>query len=213
MFLVFLLRKKLNRLNLILLTFAMVLGWLLFADHVNLYSYSKDAQKVTPVIPTATPTLIPTPTEIPMPRPLIIGIPKLGIQADIDYVGVDENGAMEVPSTADRVAWFRYGYKPGEKGNAAIAGHYDNESGGPAIFFNLSKLEVGDEIYVQSEDGSQRKFIVTRKENYDLDTIPIDQIFEKSDKAKLNLITCAGWFNGEIRSYSQRIVVYTEMVE
>ncbi len=193
----------------------MVFGWLLFADHVNLYSYSKDAQRVTPIIPTVTvtPTLIPTPTEIPPPRPLILGIPKLGVQADIDFVGVNESGTMEVPTVQDHVAWFRYGYKPGEKGNAVIAGHYDNDSGGPSIFFNLTQLEPGDEIYVHSEDGTQRKFIVTHKENYDLDQIPIDSIFEKSEKPKLNLITCAGWFNGEISSYTQRTVVYTEMVE
>jgi len=41
---------------------------------------------------------------------------------------------------------------------------------------------------------------------------PVSDVFGESDEPRLNLITCDGdWIENE-RGYSQRLVVYTELV-
>ncbi len=53
---------------------------------------------------------------------------------------------MGVPDNGHDVAWFKLGARPGEEGNAVIAGHVDDQKG-PAIFYHLDKLTKGDEIF------------------------------------------------------------------
>ncbi len=144
-------------------------------------------------------------------KPQRLVIPKLGINTQIEYVGLDKDKKMDVPKNADNVAWYKLGYKIGDKGNAAIAGHYDRSTGAPAIFYNLTKLVPGDSITVIGEDNKQLKFKVIEKQNYPVSDFPISTIFGSSDKIRLNLITCQGTFNQNTQSYSNRTVIYTEL--
>ncbi len=61
----------------------------------------------------------------PVSFPKILSIPKLEVNAEIETVGLDNKGAMDVPKNAMNVAWYNLGPKPGEKGNAVMAGHLD----------------------------------------------------------------------------------------
>jgi sortase A len=139
-------------------------------------------------------------------------VPKLKINAAVEHVGVDKNQNMDVPKQAMNVAWYKSGYKPGEVGNAVMAGHYDRKNGSPAIFYNLSKLSIGDTFSVVSQDGREQKYKVTGRRTYNTNDFPIEQVFGGHNKPRLNLITCSGEWNRNAQSYTKRTVVFSELV-
>lgn len=142
--------------------------------------------------------------------PSSLEIPAIGLKADIESVGLKENGEMAVTESFDTTGWFDKGYKPGEPGNAVIGGHVDSRNG-PAVFYELSKLAKGDEVKVTSKSGDTRTFVVTDKKEYPWDEAPLKTIFGYTHRSSLNLITCTGDFDRSARNYSKRLVIYTEL--
>jgi sortase A len=162
-------------------------------------------QPVQPVIPE------PQKEEYGM-SPATLSIPKLDLEAPIKKFGLDKEGNMELPDNGKDVAWFEPGFQPGEKGNAVLAGHVDDEKKA-AVFFELKELEPGDEIHLRDENGATLTFVVREKVAYQKDDAPLRTIFGPSEKRMLNLITCTGYFDREIDNYVERLVVFTELVE
>ncbi|MBI2601325.1 class F sortase [Candidatus Daviesbacteria bacterium] len=143
--------------------------------------------------------------------PAVVSIPKLNVYAAVEHVGQDTLGRMDIPKVAANVAWYQLGFRPGEKGSAVLAGHFDDVTGAPAVFFYLSSLVAGDQVIVEDQEGNRRVFVVVNKTIYAFDQVPLEQVFASTDKPRLNLITCDGVFNQNTRNYSQRLVVYTEL--
>lgn len=139
--------------------------------------------------------------------PVEIRIPTLDIEAEIEDVGILDNGQMGVPEDVNGVGWFKPGTNPGAIGNSVMAGHVDSKVG-PAIFFDLESLVPGDEVIIVSETGEELTFEVTDKESYDRKEAPIEQIFGATNSRSLNLITCSGLFNREEGTHDERLVVY-----
>lgn len=166
--------------------------------------------QATSVTPTDTPTAVP---EKSVSRPVTFVIPKIGVNTPVESVAMDSKGNMDVPKDAANVAWYNLGPKPGETGSAVLAGHYDDPSGAPAVFYNLGSLQVGDELEVSDENGTKYIYSITGKESYPVDTFPISVVFGPSDKPILNLITCEGVFNTSAATYSHRLVVFSELKE
>lgn len=197
-----------SRLNIYLI---LILAFLLiFAQQDSaLVNESKKPALITPSLsPTATPT--PTP---PTPPPSTLSIPKIQVVAPIHEVGTDLDGRMELPQDINTVGWYGPGYKPGEIGNAVIAGHLDSTTGEGAIFYNLKLIEPGDEIISIDQNGKEYKFIVNEKTIYPYDQVPIDSIFGKSTEKRLNLITCTGTWSPVEKNYSQRMVITAVLSE
>ncbi len=168
----------------------------------------------TAVLPTAT-SVLPTATQVPRAGlPVKLKIPKIKVDANIEYVGLAADGAMDVPKNYDNTAWYQLGPRPGERGNAAIAGHVDSKTG-KAVFWDLSKLKPGDEIFVDCEDGVERKFVVKEIASYKRADAPLDRIFGASTHTSLNLITCdpTSTFNRTTNEYAANVVVYTELAD
>ncbi len=164
-------------------------------------------------LPTATP-VPPTPTPLPpLPgvTPIQLRIPSVGIKAQVEYVGLDGQNRMDVPRNFWNVAWYKLGPKPGERGNAVIDGHVDSQKG-EAVFWNLRKLQVGQRIYIQGDNGQEKVFEVFDVQNYPFDQAPMDRIFGGSNDAQLNLITCTGTFDQATHNYDQRFVAYSRLV-
>lgn len=148
-------------------------------------------------------------TTIGKELPTRLVIPKLNVDAFVESVGMDNKGRMDVPKDDNNVAWYNLGFSPGQKGSAVFAGHFDNKSGGPAVFHNLSTLENGDEITAYYPDGKTYTFVVTQKTEYNFDQVPLEEVFNSQDQPRLNLITCDGVFDKNARNYSKRLVVYS----
>jgi sortase (surface protein transpeptidase) len=139
------------------------------------------------------------------PTPTGLVIDDLGIDAAILPVGVETDGAMEVPP-ADQVGWYRFGPAPGDDGSTVLAAHvdYDGERG---VFFELRSIQPGATVEVLSSDGSRRRFTVdavTQVAKVDLGTTAV---FDRTGPPRLALITCGGTFDEDARSYRDNIVV------
>lgn len=181
----------------------------------NYFAQFESGALITPINSTEENNLIittPSPTENPS-LPVIVDIPKIAISTIVEQVGTDEGGRMGVPVEAANVGWFNLGAKPGEKGNAVLAGHLDTITGAPAVFYNLNLLEIGDEIVITEDKGKVLKFKVFDKQIYQFDDFPVEQVFGESDRSRLNLITCEGIFDQRSQNYSHRTVIYSELIE
>ena len=142
--------------------------------------------------------------------PVRLIIPKINIDAAIEYVGLTPQGAMGVPEGPTSTAWFDLGPRPGEDGSAVIAGHEGWKEGIQAVFDNLYELQKGDKLYVKNEQGTTTAFIVRAVHTYGENEV-VSDVFSSSDgKAHLNLITCEGIWNETTKSYSGRLVVFAD---
>lgn len=146
---------------------------------------------------------------IKITNPKKILIPKIEVDANIEEVGLDKTNKMDVPKNPDNVGWYNLGFKPGEKGSAVMAGHLDRVSGEKAVFWDLGKLEIGDQIQVLNQSNRIFKYQVVDKKIYDFNQVPLEMIFASTDKSRLNLITCNGEFDNQNKNYSKRTVVYS----
>lgn len=150
------------------------------------------------------------PKQVSVGLPIRLKIPKIKVDAAIEYVGLNSKGEMGIPKTPRNTAWYNLGPRPGEIGSAAIAGHVNWYTGAKAVFANLNKLKPGDKITVQDDKGATISFVVRKVRTYDLKE-SASEVFVSSDgKAHLNLITCVGVWNKRTKQYSKRLVVFAD---
>jgi LPXTG-site transpeptidase (sortase) family protein len=142
--------------------------------------------------------------------PVRFKIPKINVDASVEYVGLTSGGAMDVPKGPNDVAWFDLGPRPGEIGSAVIDGHYGWKNNIPAVFDNLSKLQKGDKIYVLDDNGATTTFVVSEMGIYDQNGDASNVFGSNDGKAHLNLVTCEGVWNVVLKSRSKRLVVFTD---
>jgi LPXTG-site transpeptidase (sortase) family protein len=143
--------------------------------------------------------------------PIRLIIPGIQVNAAIEQVGITPEGAMAVPRNINNVGWYNPGPRPGERGGAVIAGHYDGENGAKGVFQNLHLLKIADKIYIEDSDGKMTLFIVKESRLYNPDA-DASTVFGQSDGSHLNLITCEGTWDQAQKSYSKRLVVFADAV-
>lgn len=150
------------------------------------------------------------PRELELERSMRITIPTIHVDAEVEQVGLANDGEMDVPKLPTNAAWFELGPRPGEKGNAVIAGHFGWKNGTPAVFDNLHTLRKGDKVYVENEHGALITFVIRERRIYNANA-DASEVFVSSDgKAHLNLITCEGVWNNSKKSYVHRLVVFAD---
>jgi sortase (surface protein transpeptidase) len=144
--------------------------------------------------------------------PVRLRIPAIGVDADVEHVGLSEDGAMASPQSYFAVGWYQFGFRPGQVGNAVMAGHIDSATQGAAVFYWLSSLYPGALVIVTDSAGYDLVFeVIGAAEFYDGEA-PVFDIFGPADTANLNLITCVGTFDRSVGQYDKRYVVYTTLV-
>lgn len=142
--------------------------------------------------------------------PVNIKIPSINVDAAIESVILTASGNMDVPKKPTNVGWYELGPRPGEVGSAVLAGHVDWLGGATAVFTDLDKLQLGDKILVQDNEGKIITFIVRKSQTFDAMANRQDVFTSNDGKAHLNLITCEGVWSKKAQSYSQRLVVFTD---
>jgi sortase (surface protein transpeptidase) len=159
----------------------------------------------------ATPSTSSTSTTAPAPpliEPVRVQIPALGLDTSVVPVGLDENGAMEIPPAAD-VGWYELGPSPGEPGSAVLAAHIDYD-GQRGAFFDLRSLPDGAEVIVLGADGRRRAFTTTVREQVPKAGVDLARYFTNDGPARLTLITCGGAFDRNAGHYQDNIIVTAE---
>jgi len=169
----------------------------------------------------------------PVPIPLLLEIPKLGINASMLGVGIAKNNAMDAPEgpRADPVwqqaFWYRGSAIPGARSTALIAGHIDGGVDGAAAFSHLGDLRRGDTIVVHdTRSGREVRFAVKASRSYTLAEAATPAVLKQiygagpvagkwaqpsaDGLAHLTLITCSGTFRDG--THDHRLVVYANRV-
>ena len=142
--------------------------------------------------------------------PVRLKIPSINVDAPVEYVGLAPNGAMDVPKERANVAWFNLGQRPGENGSAVIAGHYGWKNGKASVFDNLYKLRKGDKLYIEDDKRVIVSFVVRETRRYDPNADASDVFGSNDGKSHLNLITCEGVWDRVSKTYSKRLVIFTD---
>jgi sortase family protein len=158
---------------------------------------------------TARPAAPPAPA-VAVP-PVRVTVPGRGIDAPVDPVGVEPQGEMTLPADVDRVGWYRFGPAPGAAaGSAVLAGHVDDAERGLGALAPLREAEPGDEVLVESADGTRTRWTVVARELIEKPGVPLADLFARTGAPRLVLITCGGPFDTELRSYRDNVVVVAE---
>jgi LPXTG-site transpeptidase (sortase) family protein len=147
----------------------------------------------------------PTTVHVLDPRPARLVIAAIGVDAKIEAQGLDSQRNLATPADFHDVAWYRLGPMPGQPGNALLNGHV-NWWTGDAVFTNLTRIKVGDEVRVIRADGVVVTFTVTGKQTVDAKA-RIASLFAPSSTATLTLITCSGVWNPLTQSDTERLLV------
>lgn len=143
--------------------------------------------------------------------PIRLKIPKIKVDTVLESVGLTSQGEVGIPKGPVNAAWFNLGPRPGDIGSAVITGHYGVWKGGlPTVFNNLYKLRQGDKLYVKDSNGTIMAFTVRESRAYGENEVAPDVFGSSDGGVHLNLITCQGIWNKNSKSYSKRLVVFTD---
>ena len=143
--------------------------------------------------------------------PARVDVPAIDLSEPLIDLGLDGEGAMEVPVDADDVGWFTGGGRPGGRGPTVIAGHVDSTTG-PAVFFRLDELVVGDEVTVTDVEGGVVRYTVTEVIDVPKAEFPTARVFGAQPTDQLRLVTCGGAFDRASGHYEENRVVFAEPV-
>jgi sortase (surface protein transpeptidase) len=155
------------------------------------------------------------PLVLPPSEPLAIDIPAIGVHSKLQYLGVAQDGTLEVPAPGplyNEAAWYKYSPTPGSLGPAIISGHVDSVRDGPSVFFRLGDLRPGDNVMVARADGLVAVFKVDGVRVYPKDQFPTQLVYGNTDHAALRLLTCGGPFDRASGHYVDNVIVFASLV-
>lgn len=138
--------------------------------------------------------------------PVKLALPSLGVEAAVEPVAQDPDGAMSAPSDPDEVAWYRLGPGMGVPGNVVFAAHVD-WGGRPRVFGSLHRLEPGDPVLVVDAEGCGYEYVVESSQWVRAEGAPVEEIFAQPPEPVLTLITCGGEYVPSRREYLDRLIV------
>jgi hypothetical protein len=121
--------------------------------------------------------------------PTRLRIPAIGLDAPIDQVGATAGGALEMPADAGHLGWYRRGVRPGQPGDAVLAGLLRRDGAIP--LGRLTDLRAGDRIEVGLADGTSLAFEVASAGPYAANRQPAD-LFATGGPPRLSLVASAG---------------------
>ena len=181
---------------------------------------------------TATPTAAPaTPTPAPYDgEPVIMRIPRLGVEAPIEAIGIIEGrNQLDVPAPRN-VGWYDVYDKPGFGTSSLYSAHKDYHPDIRGPFYALTELEAGDRIVVVMDDGREYVYEVFFQRRYATGDMPMRDLIspERAEDPELRrpaseewitMYTCGGEFvsydgnAGGPGYYVHRDVVIARLVE
>jgi Sortase domain len=139
--------------------------------------------------------------------PVRLYVPALRLRAGVTPARVrGRSRTLALPADARRVAWYRHGARPGDRGTALFAAHADF-NGAPGAFRRLAALAIGARITVRLRRGGVRHFRAVARRRYEKDRLP-SRLFRWSGPRVLALVTCGGSFDDTTRTYDSNTVVY-----
>lgn len=125
---------------------------------------------------------------------------------------LNKDGSVNVPSNFSEPGWYVGDRSPGQKGSAVILGHVDNFHG-PAAFFYLDKMRLGNRVYITLANGKNLVFAVIGIRMYKKTNFPDQLVYGARNYPALQLVTCGGIFDPATGHYLSNIVVFTALIK
>ncbi|MFE7411339.1 class F sortase [Streptomyces laurentii] len=197
-------------------------GWgVAAAACLGLWMIHNGSAQVTPPVPSAAQAFAAGPgvhtdaaaDPLPPSDPVRLRIPEIDVDAPVTGLGIGRDGALDVPTAADRnlAGWYEDGTRPGAKGTAIVAGHVDNADG-PAVFYALGALKKGNRVEVDRRDGRTAVFTIDAVEVYENDAFPDAKVYGQADRADIRVITCGGGFSKKSGGYLGNVVAFGHLI-
>jgi LPXTG-site transpeptidase (sortase) family protein len=139
-------------------------------------------------------------------RPQRLRIPSIGVDTSLETLGVSRLGRLRPPVDPQRAGWFPGSAVPGELGPAVVAGHRDSKVG-PAVFWHLTDLRLGDTVIVTRSDGVTVRFEVAQIRRVPRSSFPTEQVYGATPDSMLRLITCGGLYDHVHGRYLDNVLV------
>jgi sortase (surface protein transpeptidase) len=142
--------------------------------------------------------------------PARISIQRLGVNATVIPVGLDEKQGVAVPEDIGLVGWYQPGVSPHMSlGSAALVGHRDGVGGGEGVFLRIGELQTSDRITVVNRDGREIIYEVADVELIGIDRFPLEapRLFAEDGPHRLTLISCGGIYDRARGGYQSNIIV------
>lgn len=140
------------------------------------------------------------------PVPTHIRIPSINVDAKIEYLDIID-GAMEAPTNATDVAWYKGTGRLGEPGNAIFAGHLNYWGVPEGVFFRLESVPKGTIIEVDGIDQKTYLYEVEWIINFPSDEEPVEHALGPNALPVITLITCGGAWITDRSEYDHRSLV------
>jgi hypothetical protein len=151
---------------------------------------------------------------LPRSSPVSIDIPSIRVHAKIVPLGLKPDGSIDVPPLTKpmETSWYDNGPAPGQPGAAAILGHVDAASVGPAVFYELGELRPGAKIFVRLRSARTAIFETYSVALYSKAAFPTEKVFGYTSLPTLRLITCGGVFDPRTGHYLGNIVAFATYI-
>jgi LPXTG-site transpeptidase (sortase) family protein len=141
--------------------------------------------------------------------PARVRVAAIGVDARVIPLGVDADGHLQVPDEFSVAGWWQGGAEPGEPGPTVLVGHVDSYQG-PAVFYRLQDLEVGDKVVDTVAGGHSLAYRVTGTQEVPKDDFPTQAVYGHTPGPTLRLITCGGPFDRTTGHYRHNTIVFAE---
>lgn len=144
----------------------------------------------TPTEPADEPTAEPTQEAKPLEGPYTVRIPRIGVDAPVVSIHVNDDRVLVPPRELTVVGWWSEGATPGAaRGSAVLVGHSARAGGG--VFDDVGDLRAGDTIEVAGSDDAL---------TYEIESVEVlskedlarnaEEIFDQGSRGRLVVITC-----------------------
>lgn len=161
-------------------------------------------------IPAAPPTS--TPPAAPVSAPVKVAIPSIQEGSSLLQLGTLADQSIAVPDQAhaNQAGWYTGSPRPGQDGPSVILGHVTSDAG-PAVFYRLAKVTVGDQVHVTTATGKVVTFTVYQVASYPKTSFPTSAVYGNTAGPELRVITCGGVFNSGTGHFLNNTVLYARL--
>lgn len=148
------------------------------------------------------------------PTNMGIVVPDDGIHAPMVNVGLGEGNNMVIPESSEMGHYTEAAALGALEGSTVIVGHVNYPDASWAPMAPLSYAKKGAPVFVQGKDGERYQYKIVSSQTILKQALP-DELFLKTGKPQLVLITCGGKVEYDSRGvalYANNTVVIAEPV-
>lgn len=199
-------QTRVNKRQQLLISLAFILTGLLGSAFFGMQAMASPTQPITsPTLVLRSKALVTI--YMPSSVPTTLRVPDIQLNTNITPVGLDNDGALVVPSNPNIAGWYDKSPTPGQKGPSVIDGHLDSLTG-IAVFWRLRELIPGQIVEIDRADGTTAKFAVDKVQSYSQSNFPTAEVYNNLNHSGLRLVTCGGTFDKATGHYSENVIVF-----